>query len=174
MIDTFDYKLLGERLLHSVMAIIIAVIIYLAAERIVRKVLDKSKTKMSVRQHQRIRTLQTLILNIFKYIVIVGTVLAVVSTFGVDVSSLLAGFGIATAIFGLAFQDMLKDFIAGFFIITEGQFEVGDNVKIGDFKGAVKAVGLKTTRIVNQRGEELIVSNKELSKVINLHTNKKD
>ena len=172
--NTFDYKLLGERLLHSAVEIIIAVVIYTIINKIVKSILEKSKDKMSPRRVQRIRTMQTMIMNIFKYIAITGTILAIVATFGIDVSSILAGFGIATAIFGLAFQDMLKDIIAGFFIVTEGQFEVGDEIKIGDFKGSVKAVGMKTTRIVNQRGEELIVSNKELSKVINLHTNKKD
>ena len=57
-------------------------------------------------------------LNLNKYITVILVTLAILSTYGINVKSILAGLGITTAIIGLAFQDLAKDLIAGIAIIT--------------------------------------------------------
>ena len=98
-------------------------------------------------------------------------ILAILSVFGVNVKSILAGLGIGTAIIGLAFQDLAKDIIAGIFIITEEQYELGDTIEIDGFMGEVIFIGLKTTRIRDYKGAVKIISNRNMDKIINYSQN---
>ena len=122
-------------------------------------------------QLQRIKTIKILVLNIIKYVIIAFVFIAILSQFGVNVKSILAGVGIGTAIIGLAFQDLAKDLIAGFFIITEGEYEVGDTIEVGGFMGEVTAIGLRTTRIRNFKGATKIIANHYMDNIINYSAN---
>ena len=84
---------------------------------------------------------------------------------------MVTGLGITTAIVGLAFQDLAKDIIAGFSIITEGQYEVGDTIEVDGFIGKVVFLGLKTTRIRNIDGSTKIIANHHMDKIVNYSLN---
>ena len=163
-----------DRVIYAVIYIIIAVIFYVILTRIIKLVLQKPREKLNgkltARQIQRMGTLQGMLNSAAKYIIILALILALLANFGVDVSSLLAGLGIATAIIGLAFQDFGKDIIAGFSIIMENQYEVGDLIEVNNFKGRVTSVGLKSTKIKNYRGKELVIANRNMNAVINYST----
>ena len=68
---------------------------------------------------------------------------------------------------GLAFQDLIKAFIAGITIVLEGQYRVGDIIEIAGFKGEVIYLGLKSTKIKANTGEIKIISNHLVADVIN-------
>ena len=120
---------------------------------------------------KRVNTTLSLINNCLKYIVIFLTVLLILNSFGINVSSILAGLGIVAAVLTLAFQDLAKDFIAGISIVMEDQFEIGDNVMINGFRGDVIAMGLKTTRIKDYKGAVQIISNHMITEVTNYSLN---
>lgn len=154
--------------------IVIRPIIYIAlgiAVYEIFKMLLLNNSKKSIlkkRHHQkRIKTLNSLILNIIKYIIIIFVIILVLSNFGVNVKSILAGVGITAAIIGLAFQDIAKDFLAGISIIMEDQYEIGDTIEVNGFRGEVVSLGLKTTRIKDYKGATKIISNHLISEVIN-------
>ena len=149
--------------------IIIGVIIFKIIKQVVIK--TSSTQKLKITQIQRIKTLQTLILNIIKYIIVIFVVLAILSTFGINVKSILAGLGIGTALIGLAFQDLAKDLIAGFSIITEAEYEVGDTIEVDGFMGEVVFIGLRTTRIRNFKGATKIIANHFMNNIINYSAN---
>lgn len=171
MFENFDVN----KIIYSVVYIIVAVVFYFILTRINTLIFKKPRErfgdKLSTRQKQRMDTLRTMMNSVAKYVVIIALILALLANFGVDVSSLLAGLGIATAIIGLAFQDLGKDIIAGFGIISNNMYEVGDLIEVNDFKGRVTSVSLKNTRIKNYRGKELIIANRNMSAVINHSTN---
>ena len=73
---------------------------------------------------------------------------------------------------GLAFQDLFKDVIVGFFIIIEDQFSVGDTIEVCGFKGEVMHVGMKSTKIKKFDGPIMIISNRNIDKVINISQEK--
>lgn len=155
------------RILNPFVYILLAVVFYVMLSKIASLFFDRNKDKLIEKQMNRVMTLKAMTMSIIKYILVIIVILAIMSNCGIDVSSLLAGLGIAGAILGLAFQDLIKDIIAGFSIITENQFEVGDLIEVGDFKGRVTSVGLKTTRIRNYRGKVKIISNRNISELIN-------
>lgn len=89
--------------------------------------------------------------------------LLILSNLGVNVTSLIAGLGIGGIAVALALQNILSDLFSSFAIYFDKPFEVGDFIIIGEHMGTVKKVGIKTTRIGSLQGEEIIISNKELT-----------
>ena len=89
--------------------------------------------------------------------------LFVLSNLGIEVTSLLAGLGIGGIAIAFALQGILSDLFASFSIYFDKPFRVGDFVVIGNDSGTVEKIGIKSTRIRTLQGEELVVSNAELT-----------
>lgn len=163
---TIDLK----HILYPIIYIILGFITYGIVKKIINKIIyNTSKSKLNLKSHQqqKANTIRIVILNVVKYIIVVLVLLAILSVFGINVKSIVAGLGITTAILGLAFQDMAKDFIAGISIITENQYEVGDTIEVEGFMGEVVFLGLKTTRIRDYKGATKIIANHKMDSVIN-------
>ncbi|MCR5501699.1 MAG: mechanosensitive ion channel family protein [Lachnospiraceae bacterium] len=106
------------------------------------------------------------VIGIVKFIVILVVVLLLLQINGVNVTSLFAGLGIASAIVGLALQDYLKDVIMGFHILTDNYFRIGDIVKYGNEEGEVVAFSLRTTKIRSLKTLDMItISNRNISEI---------
>lgn len=165
------FKIELKQILLPILYISIGIIIYEILKRAILK-LSSRNTKLKKSQQHRLKTVNLLIINIIKYIIVVIVILLTLATFGVNISSLVAGLGVTTAIIGLAFQDLAKDLIAGIFIITEAQYEVGDTIEVDGFMGEVVAIGLKTTQIRDFKGATKIIGNRYMDNMINysLHT----
>lgn len=116
----------------------------------------------------RTETIGRLLLSVVKY----GSVLAgffyCLYLLGLDASSLIASAGILSLVIGLGAQSLIKDVIAGIFIVFEGDFRVGDIVTISDFRGTVMDIGLRTAKIMNVEGNIKIFNNSEISGVLNM------
>ena len=169
-INFFDTKISLYQVINSIIYIIIGIIVFKIIKRVVVKSTTKNKL-LKKTQIQRINTIRSLLLNIIKYIVIICVLLGILSQMGIEVKSIIAGLGIGTAIIGLAFQDLAKDLIAGFSIITEGEYEVGDTIEVEGFMGTVTSIGLRTTRIVNYKGATKIIANHYMDNIINYSSN---
>ncbi|MCA9362476.1 mechanosensitive ion channel family protein, partial [Candidatus Kaiserbacteria bacterium] len=89
--------------------------------------------------------------------------LFVLSNLGIEVTSLLAGLGIGGIAVAFALQGVLSDLFASFSLYFDKPFRIGDFIVIGNDKGTVERIGIKTTRIRTLQGEELVVSNTELT-----------
>lgn len=89
--------------------------------------------------------------------------LLVLSNFGINVSSLIAGLGIGGIAVAFALQNILGDLFSSFALHFDKPFVVGDFIIIGDKMGVVQKIGIKTTRIRALQGEELVISNQELT-----------
>ncbi len=166
MIKLFNITINLKYIILPTVYIVLGFISYYA----IKKLLDKAFKieKFGLKSHkQRATTIKILIQNMVKYIIVVFVALGILSVYGVNVKSIVAGLGITTAIIGLAFQDFAKDIIAGISIITEGQYDIGDTIEAEGFMGEVISLGLKTTKIRNYKGAIKIISNRYMDKVIN-------
>lgn len=81
---------------------------------------------------------------------------------GVDVTALIAGLGIGGIAVALAVRNILADLFASFSISLDKPFAIGDFITVGDDKGTVEDIGLKTTRLRSISGEQLIIANDDL------------
>lgn len=88
----------------------------------------------------------------------------VLSNLGVNVTSLIAGLGIGGIAIAFALQNILEDLFSSFAIFFDKPFRVGDFIVVGgNYKGRVERIGIKTTRLRSLQGEELVISNKDLT-----------
>jgi len=90
-------------------------------------------------------------------------ILLVVQNLGYDITALIAGLGIGGIAIAFALQGILSDVFASFSIYFDKPFRTGDFIVVGTDMGTIKHIGLKSTRIQALEGEELIMSNKELT-----------
>jgi len=91
-----------------------------------------------------------------------GTIF-ILSNLGIEVTSLIAGLGIGGIAVAFALQGILSDLFASFSIYFDKPFRIGDFIIIGTDMGTVEKIGIKTTRLRTLQGEELVVSNAELT-----------
>lgn len=89
--------------------------------------------------------------------------LFVLSNLGVEITSLIAGLGIGGIAIAFALQGVLGDLFASLSIYLDKPFRVGDFIIIGSDMGVVERIGIKSTRIKTLQGQELVVSNTELT-----------
>ncbi len=160
-------QLLIKEIISPMFIVIIAVLSYLLIKKIIVKTFSASA---KFRANKKSLTIMKLITNIIKYVILIIAFLALLSVWGVDTKALLASLGIAGAVAGLALQDILKDFLAGFSIIVDNEYDVGDNIKIGTFRGDVIELGLKNTKIRAYTGEVMVIANRNVTDVINYST----
>jgi len=101
--------------------------------------------------------------KIFKGILWAIGLLFILSNLGINVTSLIAGLGIGGVAIAFALQNILADLFSSFAIFFDKPFKVGDFITVGTSKGTVERIGIKTTRLRSLQGEELIISNRELT-----------
>jgi small-conductance mechanosensitive channel len=89
--------------------------------------------------------------------------LFILSNLGIEVTSLIAGLGIGGIAVAFALQGILSDLFSSFSIYFDKPFRIGDFIVIGTDSGIVERIGIKSTRIRTLQGEELVVSNAELT-----------
>lgn len=89
--------------------------------------------------------------------------LVILSNLGVNITSLIAGLGIGGVAIAFALQNILEDLFSSFTIYFDKPFEVGDFVVVGSAVGTIRHIGVKSTRVRALSGEEIVVSNKEIT-----------
>ena len=116
----------------------------------------------------RSATIGHLLLSVVKYGGAIGAFFYCLYLTGMDTTSLLASAGVLSLVIGLGAQSLIKDIIAGIFIVFEGEFRVGDIVTIDGYRGTVMDIGLRTTKIMGVDGNIKIYNNSDISGVLNM------
>jgi Small-conductance mechanosensitive channel len=158
-------KIVTKEVLGALIVITISILIYNICKKITKSIIRK-RSKQG--EERKSKTLMILFTNIFKYLIIIIDIIILLELFGINTKTIVTSLGAISVVVGLAIQDVLKDIIAGLFLIFESQYRLGDYVRIGDFTGEVIVAGLKTTRIKSSTGEVKIISNRFITEVINL------
>ncbi|MDP9010663.1 MAG: mechanosensitive ion channel family protein [Pseudomonadota bacterium] len=107
-------------------------------------------------------------LNIINFVVrmLIWSLLILVAldNLGVNITALLAGLGVGGVAVALALQNVLGDLFASLSIALDKPFVIGDNLTIDTFIGKVEHIGIKTTRLRSEGGEQIILSNADILK----------
>lgn len=165
-----------EKLLLIIGIFIIASILVRIFNKIVDYVMmtrDNTNKKFNIKfNEKRTETLHKLVKSAVRYTIYFIAFFQVLSILGVNTTSIVASAGIASVAIGFGAQSLVKDIISGFFIILEGQFDVGDNVKIYNQAafiagGYVMSLGLRSTKIRSKDGEVYFIPNGTINQVVN-------
>lgn len=157
-------KILIKEIINPICYIVIGTCIYLLISNVIKRA---SKIKIKGQNNRKKKTIISLINNLIKYTIAIIVVLMILEVYNVNTGAILASLGVVGVVIGLALQDLIKDFIAGIFIIFDDQYSVGDTVTINAFRGEVIALGLKSTKIKSFKGDVMVISNGQIKEVIN-------
>lgn len=98
-----------------------------------------------------------------RFVIWAIAILLIVQNLGFDITALVAGLGIGGLAIAFALQNILSDIFASFSLYFDKPFETGDFIIVGNDMGTVKQIGIKSTRIQTLQGQELVISNKDLT-----------
>lgn len=116
---------------------------------------------------KRRETILTMLDNLIKYIMGAIGSFALLIALGFDKATLLASAGAASIIIGLAAKELITDFINGFFTVVEGYYDVGDYIVVNQHTGVVEKLGIKSTVLRTDNGEQVTIPNSLIEEIIN-------
>lgn len=122
----------------------------------------KRKTPEEADAERRVKQIKGITLILSFVIWSVGFVF-LLDNLGFEISAVIAGLGIGGIAIALAAQAILGDLFSYFVIFFDRPFEIGDFIVLGDFVGTIEYIGIKTTRIRSLSGEQVVVSNTDLT-----------
>ncbi|MBI4009017.1 mechanosensitive ion channel [Candidatus Roizmanbacteria bacterium] len=116
---------------------------------------------------QTIRSILKSISDVLLYLI---AALIVIAHWGVNILPILTGAGILGLAFSFGAQTLVKDLIAGFFIIVENQFNIGDRIKVANFEGEVIRMTLRITVLRDKKGNDIYIPNSQITSLIRLNS----
>ena len=166
--DAFDF------LRHQAPKILAVLIIAFLLSRLL-KLVSRHLTELSNRQDlpssvrsQQLRTLSGVIYSIGVLVILFIAGMQILALLGINMGPLLASAGIAGLAIGFGAQTLVKDFINGFFILAENQYDIGDTIRIAGVNGVVENVTLRRTVLRDADGTVHTVPSSEIKVVSNL------
>ena len=165
--DYFNNQILNGivHIVPSILNTLTIVVICYFLNKLLKWILTKcfAKTNRGI-------TILRLLHSFLRWMIVIIAALAILSTWGVNTSTLLASAGVLTLVIGLGAQSLVADVVAGLFIVIEGEYLVGDIVVIDGWRGTVKEIGIRTTKVEDAGGNLLIINNSEIKSLINQTT----
>ncbi|MDZ7623451.1 MAG: mechanosensitive ion channel family protein [Ignavibacteriaceae bacterium] len=122
----------------------------------------KIKAEAEEDAERRIKQIRGITAIISFFIWVIGFVF-LLDNLGFEITTVIAGLGIGGIAIALAAQAILGDLFSYFVIFFDRPFEIGDFIVIGEFKGSIEHIGIKTTRVRSLSGEQLVFGNSDLT-----------
>jgi small-conductance mechanosensitive channel len=123
---------------------------------------------ISERRKQRAETIGSVLRSAVSFLIFITAFLLILQVFAVNLAPFIAGSSLVGVAVGFGAQNIVKDFLAGMFMMLEDQYGVGDVIDLKEATGTVEAVGLRTTRLRDVQGVVWYVRNGEIARVGNL------
>ena len=147
---------------ETVLRLVVMVCLVLAVQKAL--VLLLGLFKHSTHRSATVITITQSLLRYASAIIILCWGLSIV---GVDVSTIMASVGVVSLIVGFGAESLIEDVITGFFMLFENQYNVGDIVEVGGFRGTVTDIGIRTTSITDPGGNVKIINNSNMKDILN-------
>ena len=157
---------------HDAPKILFVLVVAYVLTRIARAVAGKTadlhvrKLPSGVRV-QQFRTVASVVTSITVFVIFFVAALEVLSLLGLNLGPMLASAGIAGLAIGFGAQTLVHDFINGFFILLENQYDIGDTVRVAGVKGTVEGMNLRLTVLRDDDGTVHFVPNSAIQIVSN-------
>jgi MscS family membrane protein len=162
-LDFEIYEVPFKSVVHGIAKTILIVVFIWLLLRIIDfislVVKEKSRLSGGVKDHQLVVFFRDFLKVI---LVIIGSLMVLGMGFGVEVSKVWTGLGLAGAALALSLRESIENLIASFIIFFDKPFMVGDVVKVNNISGAVERIGLRSTRIRTDQKTYLTVPNKQM------------
>jgi len=128
---------------------------------------SRGTTVDALERGKRARTLGSLVNSVATIAIVGAAVLMILQQFGVDITPILTGAGIAGLAVGFGAQTLVRDVISGFFMILEDQVRVGDSAAINGTGGLVEEINLRTIVLRDEEGTVHVFPNGSITTLAN-------
>ena len=147
----------------TIITITLLLLTVVVAPRLIQKMVRSSRAEQTDEEmKKRSDTLVSVIVTTLEIFILLIFVLMVLSEFNFNITAILTGAGVLGLAISFGAQSLVKDLIAGFFIIMENQYRKGDVVRIADISGAVEEINLRRTILRDLDGIAHVVPNGEI------------
>lgn len=136
------------------------------ADRLVKFVRDDDP--LANQREQRAVTLAGIFKGVSKIVIVLVAGLTILGILGINTAPLIAGAGVAGLAISFGAQNLIRDFISGFFILLENQYRVGDVIRAAGVSGQVEDMNLRITVLRDLEGVAHFIPNGEIKVVSNL------
>lgn len=113
------------------------------------------------------KSVHSLISSIITYMIFLVACVWCLAVIGVNISTIFASIGILALIVGFAAESLIADIITGIFLVFEDEFNVGDIIEIGSFRGEVVSIGVRVTCVRDSGGNVKMINNSDIRNVLN-------
>ena len=144
----------------------VIIFVTLFAENLIVFLLSLIKT-----ENHRKRTALSLINNLMRYIAVVVIICGIIAALFADAGSVFASLGVLALIIGFGAESLISDVVTGAFILVDNQYNVGDIIEVGGFRGTVIEIGIRTTSVSDAGGNVKIINNSDMKNVLNRSNN---
>jgi small conductance mechanosensitive channel len=157
-------------LLHLLVIFVIALVLNrflrMLSDLLIRPASSQSRAEQA--REQQTRTLAGLAYGAASKVVWLVAILTALEQIGISPLPALVLAGVAGLAAGLGTQSVVRDVVAGCYIVLEDQYVIGDTVQIGETLGRVEQLSLRRTVVRDSRGAQVTISNGEIRSVANL------
>ena len=122
-------------------------------------------------KNHRARTVISITASLIRYIAVIVIIIGVMSMLRADITTIIAGLGIIALIIGFGAESLITDVVTGFFILMDNQYNVGDIIEVGGFRGTVSDIGIRTTSLTDTGGNVKIINNSDMKNILNRSDN---
>ena len=153
----FVYELI-PKLIRTAQVLFVALLALYVVCTIIRSIFKDTPRRI---------TIGRLVNSIFKVVVWVAAVIAILAAWGFNAGALIASAGVLTLVIGLGMQSLIADVVAGIFIVCDGTLQVGDIVTIDGWRGTVQEIGIRNTKLINYSGDIRVANNSTIKIFVN-------
>jgi len=165
----------GGSPLHILVIVVIAVIAQRIGSRAITKAMNRLASAdlvhgpghLAVRQKERAKTTGTVLTSTLNAVIWVIALGMILGEFGLNLGPLIASAGVIGVAIGLGAQTIVRDVLAGLFMLIEDQYGVGDRIDVLEISGVVEKVGLRITTVRDDANTLWYLRNGEILKVGN-------
>ena len=118
-------------------------------------------------ESHRAKSVLSIVSSMLKYITAIVILCWGLSILGCNISTIVASVGILALVIGFSAESLIADVVTGTFMLFENQYNVGDIVEVGGFRGTVTNIGIRTTCITDPGGNVKIVNNSAMQNILN-------
>ncbi|MDX1687847.1 MAG: mechanosensitive ion channel [Candidatus Promineifilaceae bacterium] len=140
--------------LPKLIAAIVVFIVGLYVASLVSKLVDRALKRRDLGAEGRM-----VVTQLVRWSLIVLAVVTALEQVNFDLTAFVAGLGIAGFTIGFALKDISENFVAGLLLLLQRPFELGDVVKIDDFRGRITDVSLRATEMITMDGHNVLLPN---------------
>ena len=150
--------------LFAVVAILLLIVIASFGLMIVKLALKLTSMALDTKGE----TICRLSYNLLQYVVVILLLFYAFEFFGIDVRALLAPLALVSLALSMGSRELVQDILAGITIVFEGEYQVGDVIDVGGYRGKVVEIGVRTTKLLGRGDNIKIISNRDVRNVLNM------